>query len=55
MSFEIKKVNEVWRIRLRIEEEWEFKTRKELEACLKNLMDYKEKFGKLKDHTYRGC
>ena len=55
MSFEIKMVKDAWRIRFRIEEEWEFKTRKELDECLKSLMDYKEKHGRLKDHTYRGC
>ena len=37
---------EKWRIG--IEEEWEFETKEQMELILKSLIEYKDKYGRLK-------
>lgn len=46
MGILIKQKNENWRIEVR--EEWEFGNKKDMDACLKELVSFKAKFGRPK-------
>ena len=47
MAIKIKQRNENWRIKLN--EEWEFENKKDMDACLKELLSFKAKFGRPKN------